>query len=266
MCIGIHLKRELGLRLQARNQSNAKVSVMKLGLITDIHEHVVTLRRALEHLAELRVDKIVMIGDVVEMGRRLEGTCQLLADAQVVGVWGNHDFGLCSEPEASVFSHISPRVRAQSPVEKGVRHLAATDGTVGESAHCSEPDPFFNTRAYMGTLLPRLVVEECHFSHVEPWLDPTKLEDLWHFAGKPSEHGDFSRIFAATPHRLMFAGHYHAWQVVTPERVLDWHGETPITLAPGRYFVVVGALCEGDYAVFDTETSLLTPLKVEEKP
>lgn len=55
---------------------------MKLGLITDIHEHVVTLRRALEHLAELRVDKIVMIGDVVEMGRRLEGTCQLLAEAQ----------------------------------------------------------------------------------------------------------------------------------------------------------------------------------------
>jgi predicted phosphodiesterase len=200
---------------------------MKLGLITDIHEHVVTLRRALEHLAELRVDKIVMIGDVVEMGRRLEGTCQLLAEAQVVGVWGNHDFGLCSEPEASVFSHISPQVRA-----------------------------------YMGTLQPRLVVEECHFSHVEPWLDPTKLEDLWHFEGKPSEHGDFSRIFAATPHRLMFAGHYHAWQVVTPERVLDWHGEAPISLAPGRYFVTVGALCEGDYGVLDTETSVLTPLKV----
>ena len=98
---------------------------MKLGLITDIHEHVVALRRALEHLAELGVDKIVMIGDVVEMGRRLEGTCQLLADAQVIGVWGNHDFGLCSEPEASDFSHISPQVRA-----------------------------------YMGSLQPRLVVED----------------------------------------------------------------------------------------------------------
>lgn len=59
---------------------------MKLGLITDIHEHVVTLRWALEHLAEPRVGKIVMIGDVVELGRRLEGTCQLLAEAQAVGV------------------------------------------------------------------------------------------------------------------------------------------------------------------------------------
>ena len=84
---------------------------MQLGLITDIHEHVVALRRALEHLAELGVDKIVMIGDVVELGRRLEATCQLLAEAQVIGVWGNYDFGLCSQPESSVFSHISPKVR-----------------------------------------------------------------------------------------------------------------------------------------------------------
>lgn len=78
---------------------------MKLGLITEIHEHVVTLRRALAHLAELGASKIVMIGDVVEMGRRLEGTCPLLAEAQVVGVWGNHDFGLCFEPRPTGGSH-----------------------------------------------------------------------------------------------------------------------------------------------------------------
>lgn len=62
---------------------------MKLGLITDIHEHVVTLRRALEPLAELGVDQIVMIGDVVELGRRLEAICGMLAEAKVVGAWGN---------------------------------------------------------------------------------------------------------------------------------------------------------------------------------
>ncbi|MGI8980845.1 MAG: metallophosphoesterase family protein [Pirellulaceae bacterium] len=201
---------------------------MKLGLITDVHEHVENLRAALAHLAEQRVDQIVIIGDVVEMGQRLEETCRLLADAGVVGVWGNHDFGLCHEPTAELCARHSPTVLG-----------------------------------YMGTLQPRLVIDGCHFSHVEPWLNPLEILDLWYFEGLPSEHGNLSRLFAATSHRLMFAGHFHHWEIATPERVLDWHGEVPITLDSGRYFVAVGALCEGEYAVIDTESSLLTPLKLK---
>jgi hypothetical protein len=36
-------------------------------------------------------------------------------------------------------------------------------------------------------------------------------------------------------------------------------GETAIALTDERYFVVIGALCEGRFAILDTETSLLTP-------
>lgn len=204
-----------------------RVLEMKLGLITDIHEHVENLRQALACLAELRVDRIVFIGDVVEVGRRLEETCQLLADAKVIGVWGNHDFGLCFEPSAELRSRYSR-----------------------------------NVLDYMGTLQPQLVIEDCHFSHVEPWLDPLKIEDLWYFGGAPSAGEDLRHIFAATPYRLMFGGHMHKWEIATPERVLEWRGETPITLDNGRFFVIVGALREGNFAVFDTESSLLTPLRV----
>ncbi len=66
--------------------------IMKLGIITDIHEHVECLRAVLDELAG-QVDRIVMVGDVVETGERIEETCQLLSDAGVVGVWGNHDYG-----------------------------------------------------------------------------------------------------------------------------------------------------------------------------
>ncbi len=55
---------------------------MKLGLITDIHEHVELLRSALDQLRREQVDKIVMLGDVFEMGERMQETCELLADAQ----------------------------------------------------------------------------------------------------------------------------------------------------------------------------------------
>ena len=70
---------------------------MKLGLITDIHEHADQLRRALARLRDERVDQIVLLGDMFEMGSRLDETCELLAGANVCGVWGNHDFGLCGD-------------------------------------------------------------------------------------------------------------------------------------------------------------------------
>lgn len=74
---------------------------MKLGLLTDIHEHVENLRTALDCFRVEQVDQVVVIGDVFEMGNHLTETCRLLSDAKAIGVWGNHDYGLCVEPEAT---------------------------------------------------------------------------------------------------------------------------------------------------------------------
>jgi len=32
------------------------------------------------------------------LGHRLDATVQLLDEVGVIGVWGNHDFGLCRDP------------------------------------------------------------------------------------------------------------------------------------------------------------------------
>src|SRR4051794_40977768 len=37
----------------------------------------------------------------------------------------------------------------------------------------------------MAALRPRLEVEGCLFVHVEPWLDPERIEDLWYFDDEP---------------------------------------------------------------------------------
>ena len=106
---------------------------MKLGLITDIHEHVEHLRTALDRFSSEMVDQIVMIGDVFEMGQRIEETCQLLAESRSVGVWGNHDFGFCVAPDDELRTWYSP-------------------GVID----------------YMGSLRPRLEIDGCLFTHVEP--------------------------------------------------------------------------------------------------
>ena len=162
---------------------------MKLGILTDIHEHVEFLARALARFERERVDQIVVIGDIFETGRRIDETCRLLADAGAIGVWGNHDFGLCSNPDAETWAKY-PR----SVVE------------------------------YMTSLQPRLSIAGCHFTHVEPWLDPHRIEDLWYFEGLPDTCEKRERIFCL-PHRVMFSGHCHQWFLACPERVHDWQGE-----------------------------------------
>ena len=200
---------------------------MRLGLIADIHEQVEFLRAALEGCRQEQVDRVIVLGDVFETGARIEETCHLLAEAQAVGVWGNHDFGLCDSP--------SDKIRAKYPA------------AVVE---------------YMTTLRPRLELAGCYFAHVEPWLDPEDIADLWFFEGPPDSDGRLKQIFDAVPNRLMFAGHYHRWLLATPGGVTEWQGEGPVRLTNGRYFVGVHALLEGQYAIFDTETSELVPCEV----
>lgn len=121
---------------------------MKLGLVTDIHEYADNLRRALDEFARVEVDQVVVLGDLTCLGDELEPICQLLQEARAIGVWGNHDLGLCLDPEPALVARF-PRVVLD----------------------------------FMGTLRPRLSLGDCHFSHVEPWLDPTDPAQINYFEG-----------------------------------------------------------------------------------
>lgn len=198
---------------------------MKLGLLADIHEAVEPLRRALAEFRREGVDQVVVLGDVCETGKRMEETCALLREAKAVGVWGNHDYGLCVEPGEEICSRFSRMVID-----------------------------------FMGSLRPRLEIEGCHFTHVEPWLDPHKIEDLWYYDGLPETPVKLARIFSASSHRLQFAGHFHQWLLATPDGILDWRGERPLPFGDDqRRFIIVGPLCDGHSAIVDTNTRLLRP-------
>lgn len=202
---------------------------MRIGILTDIHEAVDELRRALAALRQHGADRLVFLGDVCGMEDDLEATVRVLDEAGVVGVWGNHDFGLCAgNPTAEDRRRYSERLLA-----------------------------------FMGRLRPRLEVEGCLLTHVEPWLDPETIEDLWFFDGPPESPERVARIFAAAPNRVIFVGHYHRWMLVTPDGMQPWSGEGPIVLeAGGRHLVSVDAVCLGKCALFDTVTNLLTPFDV----
>ena len=68
---------------------------MRIGILADIHESLDELRWASAVLKDHGADCLVVLGDVCETHRRLEETVAFLDDAGAIGVWGNHDFGLC---------------------------------------------------------------------------------------------------------------------------------------------------------------------------
>ena len=74
---------------------------MRLGILADIHEDVAKLTLALRHFRREGVERVVLLGDVFDTGKRLRETVALLAGAGAVGVWGNHDLGLCHETGGS---------------------------------------------------------------------------------------------------------------------------------------------------------------------
>jgi Calcineurin-like phosphoesterase superfamily domain len=200
---------------------------MRLGLLADIHEHVVHLTRALELFRDHGVERIVVLGDVFCHGRNIRPTVDVLAPLGSIGIWGNHDFGLCRD--------IPQRCR---------------DKYAG---------PVLD---YFATLKPRLEIDDCLFTHVPPYRDPEDVLQLWHIDEEPAYERDLEQSFAAMPHRMMFMGHWHRWVVATPAGVLAWRGESPIRLTGGRHLVVVHAVMDGYAAVYDTQTAELIPLQL----
>jgi predicted phosphodiesterase len=212
--------------LAHRLGSGQKELKMKLGLLPDIHERNDDVRVALAAFREERADQVVVLGDLFEMGDRIEETCRLLEECGAVGVWGNHEFGLCC--------HVEESVRQRYPA-------AVLD--------------------LMARLQPTLEIDGCLFTHVEPWLDPYDIADLWNFDGWPHTTERLAKSFSAANNRVMIMGHIHRYFAATPAGVLDWQGEEAIRLdRQTRYLIGLAAVCDGKFAIFDTVENRLIPL------
>lgn len=197
---------------------------MLLGLLADIHEAVEPLATAVRELKARRVDAFVILGDVLETGERIDEAVALLTALPGAGVWGNHDFGLCGE--------VHPSVRAQ---------FSAT------------------TLDYFARLRPWVDLGGCRFQHIDPHLDPEKLEDLWRFSTVEERIEGLAR----SPHARVFVGHLHGWGLFTPERQIPWDGEETFHYrGDQRYLTVVNSVCDGWCAVMNTDSDELEPVRV----
>jgi hypothetical protein len=198
---------------------------MQLGLLADIHEDVERLAAAIARCRQERADRLLTLGDIFETGRRFALTVERLRQADVAGVWGNHELGLYVGRGDSVYSLFD-----------------------------------WTTLEYMHRLQPRMEIQGVLLSHVLPCLNPTDVDQPWYVEGAPETPEAIHRNFAAFPHRRIFVGHFHRWLAVTPDGPLSWSGAGPIRFNPDqRYLVVIAAVCDGWCAIYDTDTDTLIP-------
>lgn len=197
---------------------------MRLGLLADIHEAVEPLSAAIRELMARRMDSFVVLGDLLATGERIDETVALLTSLPGAGVWGNHDFGLCGE--------VHPSVRAlfSAPVLD-----------------------------YFTRLRPWLDLGGCRFQHIDPHLDPEKLEDLWQFPTAEERIAGLARC----PHARVFVGHLHGWGLFSPQGQIDWDGKETLHYQAGqRYLTIVNSVLDGWRAVLNTERDELEPIRV----
>ena len=91
------------------------------------------------------------------------------------------------------------------------------------------------------------------------WRDPNAL---------PLE-AQIEKGFARRSERVLFYGHIHRWLVATPKGEIGWDGDRIRLRRPVRYTVAVSALSggvggrrRGHFALYDTDTEMLTRLRV----
>ena len=206
---------------------------MRLGLVTDIHNHAANLRIALRIFRESAVNRIITLGDTCDAFSADGGADEvaaLLDEYCVSGVWGNHDFTLCYDTPERIRARYSPSVLD-----------------------------------VVGRMQPRLIVGDCHFSHKESSVDPFDVMQLWDVSESPLDLMQRATIaFAASATQCQFVGHYHRWWAATPAGPLDWIGTAPLRFEVGeRYFVVIAAVFDGWCGILDTAASVLIPVRCD---
>ncbi len=198
---------------------------MKFGLLADIHGDVQKLKQAIDQLTRLHVDQFVTLGDIIYDGSNAAETVDLLRECGAIGVFGNHELGLCVEPSERMLCRFDDRV---------------VD--------------------FFGSLKPQLPIGEVMFSHTWPHLDATDL--LSYYDGQsPEQAGALTECFARTSQRVIMIGHFHHWFAATPEGSSGWAGVEPFELSSQQqYFFILGAVMNGAAALFDDDQNVLRPV------
>lgn len=207
---------------------------MRLAIFSDIHGNLEALQRVLEKIADLQIDRVICLGDVVGYGADPNACVDVIQDVADVVLAGNHDWASVGLMSTEFFNPI-PLVAIQW-----------TEETLGQAqANFLRSCPLTCDEGQ---------VRYVHASPFEP--------ERWHYL---SDLEDGRGALHKTHHRLCFVGHSHRAFICSISGRDEVVVEGGLSLDDSeRYLVNVGSVGQprdGDpraaFAVWDQESGNL---------
>lgn len=199
----------------------------KIGLLADSHSDLVALETAVKLLLTRGAEGLVHLGDLCDSLRLdlLDAFIRLIRRHGIYAVKGNNDFSL-----ETLLAGRPPELRK----------------------------PNDHRLVFLRDLPMKIVWGPLCFAHSLPF-------DFLRAFYEPIDLGTVHRareVFQATTYRIIFCGHSHRPVLFrgSSETVFREHipSSKPLFLDPvQRYIHVTGAVCEGECALFDTESWVL---------
>lgn len=84
------------------------MSAMKVGVVSDVHNHATALQYALEHLADCEV--VLNLGDLVFEYRVAPEIVEIAQSAGLMGIVGNHEKAILLHPASSLRNRLAPDI------------------------------------------------------------------------------------------------------------------------------------------------------------
>jgi len=184
---------------------------VRIGILSDVHSNVEALVAVLKKAEELKVDRLISLGDAVGYGASPEECCHLLRTNTELTLLGNHDAAVVGRMDYSYYYGAARQVldwTAERLSEENFRWLSSLPYTYqyGENILCSHGAPF----------------------------EPQAYEYVFSV-------GQIERLLPETlalP-RLSFVGHSHLCKVfrVLDGKVTERH-ETTFELEPSAHYLI----------------------------
>lgn len=214
---------------------------MRIGILTDIHGDIDTMRRVLERLETLGVDRIVCLGDLVVHGSSHNEVVDFFRGRpDIPVVKGNHDIG------ATIEDHSLDTLHFFSP--------ASRENTLAARAALSDEN-----KAYLASLPLHWEDGDAYFTHAT-------IGNPFALLRKPAT---IAETFRMMPVPILIAGHTHRTRVHHwPSGKSVWCTDHPaetgnwvLELNPDdRYIINVGCTAQLKFDIFPPICAVYEPV------
>ena len=213
---------------------------MRIGILTDIHGDYESMRRVLDHLERLGVDRLLCLGDLVVHGPEHNAVVDFFRERPEIPVLkGNHDIGATiDESQLDTLRFFSAASRENTEAARAVL----------------TPE----NKEYLHALPLQLVEDDVTYTHAT-------IGNPFALLRHPPTIAETFRIM---PTPILIAGHTHRTRVHHwPEGRSVWCTDHPaetrnwtLALEPGdRYIINVGSVAQLKYDFFPPICAILEP-------